>query len=150
LMVKMGMRMPVLLAGLLATIGWLLALTFPTSMIFIILLLCVISFGTTMLNAAIPNLVVAAVPENRTSEAIGAMSVFRGMAQAIGSQIVAVMLAVGAVSMTEGGSLMPSPISFRITIAWIAGLTLAAALAAYLLQPRPEEDEAGAEAARAA
>jgi MFS family permease len=150
LMVKMGMRMPVLLAGLLATIGWLLALTFPTSMIFIILLLCVISFGTTMLNAAIPNLVVAAVPENRTSEAIGAMSVFRGMAQAIGSQIVAVMLAVGAVSMTEGGSLMPSPISFRITIAWIAGLTLAAALAAYLLQPRPDEDDAGAEAARAA
>ncbi len=150
LMVKMGMRMPVLLAGLLATIGWLLALTFPTTMIAIIVLLCVISFGTTMLNAAIPNLVVAAVPENRTSEAIGAMSVFRGMAQAIGSQIVAVMLAVGAVRAGEGGPLMPSAISFQTTIAWIAGLTLAAALTAFLLQPRPSEDEAGAEVPRAA
>ena len=146
LMVKMGMRIPVLLAGLLATIGWLLALTFPVSIIFIVLLLCVISFGTTMLNAAIPNLIVAAVPESRTSEAIGVMSVFRGMAQAIGSQIVAVMLAVGAVSATEGGAMMPSAISFQTTIAWIAGLTLAAALLAFLLKARPMEDEAEAEA----
>ena len=141
LMVKAGMRMPVFAAGLLGTAGWLLALTFPTSLVYVILLLCVISFGTTMLNAAIPNLIVASVPENRTSEAIGAMSVFRGMAQAIGSQIVAVMLAFGAVSATGGGAQLPSAVSFRITIAWIAGLTLLGALTSFLLRPRMDEDD---------
>ncbi len=150
MMVKMGLRVPVLLAGLACTFGWLLALSFPTSMVYIVLLLCVISFGTTMLNAAIPNLVVASVPESRTSEAIGAMSVFRGMAQAIGSQIVAVMLAVGAIRATADGSLMPSAASFQTTIAWIAGLTLAAALIAFLLKARPSEEEATGEVPRPA
>lgn len=138
---KRGMRLPVLAAGLLAMVGWLLALAFPTTIVQVVLLLCVISFGTTMLNAAIPNVLVASVPEERTSEAIGAMSVLRGMAQSIGSQVIAVMLAVGAIATADGGAQIPSPTGFRITMAWIAGLTLAAALLAFLLRPTVEHEE---------
>jgi MFS family permease len=138
---KRGMRFPVLAAGLLGTIGWLLSLTFPTNIIQVIALLCVISFGTTMLNAAIPNVIVASVPEARTSEAIGALSVLRGMAQSVGSQVIAVMLAVGALVAPEGGAQIPSPTGFRITMAWIAALTLCAALAAFALRPTVEHEE---------
>jgi len=139
---KHGMRLPILSAGLLGTAGWIAALTFPTSVIQVIVLLCVISFGTTMLNAAIPNVVVASVPEERTSEAIGALSVLRGMAQSIGSQVIAVMLAVGALVTPEGGAKIPAPTGFTITMTTIAGLTLAAALVSFLLRPTVDPEEA--------
>jgi MFS family permease len=141
---KRGLRLPILSAGLLGTVGWLAALTFPTGVVQVVVLLCVISFGTTMLNAAIPNVIVASVPEERTSEAIGALSVLRGMAQSIGSQVIAVMLSVGALVTPEGGASIPSPTGFTITMATIAGLTLAAALVAFLLRT-----DAQPEAARA-
>lgn len=137
---KRGMRLPVLAAGLLAVVGWLLALAFPTTILQVILLLCVISFGSTMLNASIPNVMVASVPEERTSEAIGVMSVLRGMAQSIGSQVIAVMLAVGAVTTADGSAKIPSPTGFTTAIVWIAGLTLAAALAAFALRPNAESE----------
>jgi MFS family permease len=134
LQVKRGFRLPILASGLLGTAGWLAALSFPTGVIQVIVLLCVISFGTTMLNAAIPNVVVASVPEERTSEAIGALSVLRGMAQSIGSQVIAVMLAVGALVTPEGGARIPSATGFTITMATIAGLTFAAAMLSFLLR----------------
>jgi MFS family permease len=132
---KRGIRLPILCGGLLGTAGWLAALTFPTVNVQVVVLLCVISFGTTMLNAAIPNVIVASVPEERTSEAIGALSVLRGMAQSIGSQVIAVMLTVGALVTPEGGARIPSATGFTITMATIAGLTLAAALVSLLLRP---------------
>lgn len=147
---KRGLRLPILSAGLLGTAGWLAALTFPTGVLQVIVLLCVISFGTTMLNAAIPNVIVASVPEERTSEAIGALSVLRGMAQSIGSQVIAVMLAVGALVTPEGGARIPSPTGFTITMATIAALTLAAALVAFLLRTEGDEKaEPEAQAVRA-
>ncbi|MCB2047784.1 MAG: MFS transporter [Novosphingobium sp.] len=132
---KRGVRLPILSAGLLGTAGWLAALAFPTNVAQVIVLLCVISFGTTMLNAAIPNVIVASVPYDRTSEAIGALQVLRGMAQSIGSQVIAVMLAVGALVTPDGGAQIPSPTGFTITMAAIAGLTFAAALVSFLLRP---------------
>jgi MFS family permease len=140
---KRGLRLPILSGSLLAAFGWVLSLAFPTTIIQIVLLMCVISFGTTMLNAAIPNIIVASVPQERTSEAIGAMSVLRGMAQSIGSQVIAVMLAVGAVaSAADGGAMMPSATGFYLTMGWIAALTLAAALLAFLLCPTAEAEAA--------
>ncbi len=138
---KRGIRLPILSAGLLGAAGWLAALTFPTEVLFVVALLCVISFGTTMLNAAIPNVVVASVPEERTSEAIGALSVLRGMAQSIGSQVIAVMLTVGALVTPEGGARIPSAKGFTITMATIAGLTLAAAVVSFLLRPDDEVEQ---------
>ena len=78
------------------------------------------------------------VPEARTSEAIGAVSVIRGMAQSIGSQVIAVMLATGAVIAPDAVALLPSATGFRITIAWIAGLTFCAVLISLLLRPTVE------------
>lgn len=137
---KWGIRQPILLAGMMGTVGWALAMLFPTNIVQVVLLLCLISYGTSMLNAAMPNVVVVSVPEERTSEAIGAVSVLRSMAHSIGSQIMAVMLAVGAVVSSDGGARIPSGTGFRLAMATITVLTLFAALGALLLRPPAAQD----------
>lgn len=140
LMQQRGPRVPVLVGGALAASGWTIAMALPSTLTQIIALLCLISFGTTMLNAAIPNIIVMSVPENRTSEAIGTMSVVRGMAAAIGAQLIAVLLATDTVSAPGGGGAFPSATGFRFTMGWIAALSLGGGACALLLRtrrPRP-------------
>lgn len=141
---KYGNRVPVAGGAALATVGWLAAMGMPDTLVEVIVLLCVISFGTTVLNAAIPNVIVAAVPPERTSEAIGTMSVIRGMASAIGAQLIAVMLATNTILAPDGGASFPSAASYRITMGWIAALTLGGALAALLLRARQARTEPAA------
>ena len=104
---RRGSRTPVVIGGLLSGTGWLVAMGMPSTPVQASLLICWISFGTTLLNAAIPNIIVAAVPPDRTSEAIGAMSVMRGFFTAIGAQIVGLMLATGTLAAPDGKSHFP-------------------------------------------
>lgn len=136
LLQKRGSYFPVLVGGGLAGTGWLMATLMPSSFLQIVLLLCWISFGTTLLNAAIPNIIVGASPPERTSEAIGMMSVVRGMFGAIGAQLIALALASDTVAAPGGGAAFPSEAGYRITMFVIAGMTLAAAASALLLRNR--------------
>jgi fucose permease len=133
LTLRVGHRVTVMAGALLAACGWLLAFTMPDTILQVVLLLCVISFGTTILQAAIPNVVVDSVPQSRTSEAIGTMSVVRGIAAAIGAQAIAMMLASDTVVAAIGGARFPSATSFSLTFAVMAALTIAGALLASLL-----------------
>ena len=134
---RVGDRLTVLGGALLAALGWTIGLgVLPDRPIEIVLLLCVISFGTTMLQAAIPNVVVASVPESRTSEAMGSMSVVRGIASAIGAQVIALLLASDTMAAPGGGALFPTAEAYRLAMAVVAGLTLAGALCAFLLPGR--------------
>ncbi|MDG2004073.1 MAG: MFS transporter [Novosphingobium sp.] len=140
-MTKFGNRVPVVGGALLAATGWMLALPLPDTIIGVVALLCVISFGSSALNAAMPAVIVTSVPEGRTSEAIGTMSVLRGMAAAIGAQLIAVSLASNMVTEPGGTVQFPSATGFRITMAWIGGLTFIAAFAGLFLKARQGEDE---------
>ncbi|MGE3693127.1 MAG: MFS transporter [Novosphingobium sp.] len=133
---KHSVRLPIVGGGILAAIGWLSGLTLPNTLAAMIALLIVISFGTSLLNAAIPIAIVDAAPEERTSEAIGAMAVIRGMFGTVGTQLVALSLATSSVSPPGGGASFPSPDSYRLTMIWIAALALAAGLAGLLLTVR--------------
>lgn len=141
---RMGDRITVMAGAMLAASGWLIALTLPGQLIQIVLLLCVISFGTTILQAAIPNVVVASVPESRTSEAMGSMSVVRGIASAIGAQVIALLLASNTMASPDGGAQFPTADAYRLTMAVMAGLTIAGALMALLLRGRPAPQAAKA------
>lgn len=141
---RVGDRITVMAGSLLAAMGWLYALTLPSTLIQMVLLLCVISFGTTVLQAAIPNVVVKSVPENRTSEAMGSMSVVRGIASALGAQVIALMLASSTIASPDGGARFPSEEAYRLTIFVIAALTIAAAAMALLLRGRGEPQAAPA------
>lgn len=141
---RMGDRITVMAGAMLAASGWLIALTLPGQLIQIVMLLCVISFGTTILQAAIPNVVVASVPESRTSEAMGSMSVVRGIASAIGAQVIALLLASNTMASPDGGAQFPTADAYRLTMAVMAGLTIAGALMALLLRGRPAPQAAKA------
>ena len=142
LTLRLGHRATVMGGALLATSGWLLAFAMPDTIVQVVLLLCVISFGTTILQAAVPNVVVDSVPQSRTSEAIGTMSVVRGIAAAIGAQAIAMMLASNTVAAPMGGARFPSVTSFSLTFAVMAGLTLVGAMLASLLSGRRERPAA--------
>lgn len=133
LTVKHSVRMPIVAGGVLATVGWLAGMSLPNTLVQMIALLCVISFGTSLLNAALPIAIVGAAPEDRTSEAIGAMSVIRGMCGAVGTQMIAVILATDTVTRPGTSGAFPSPASYHLTMACIAALALAAGLSGLLL-----------------
>ncbi len=135
---KHSTRLPLLGGGILAATGWIAGMTLPSTLAAMIALLCVISFGTSVLNATLPIIAVEAAPEDRTSEAIGAMTVVRGMFSTIGTQMIALTLATAMVVGPDGSS-FPSPASYRLTLAVIAALTLAAGLSALFLAARKRE-----------
>jgi MFS family permease len=129
-----GDRLTVVAGTLLAVTGWLIGMGLPSSLPEVIVVLCVISFGTTILNAAVYNVIVGAVPEDRTGEAIGTIAVTRGMASAIGAQVIAVLLATATLT-DPSGSQLPSPEGFRLTMGWIALLTGICMVLALFLRP---------------
>jgi MFS family permease len=131
---RYGDRAPIVSGGLLAAAGWFTAASMPRSLFDVILLLCVISFGTTLLNTAVPNVIVSSVPEERTSEAVGTMAAIMGMAMAIGSQVIVLMLSTATVIARTGGAAFPSAASYRLTMAWIGSLTVLAALLGLFLK----------------
>jgi MFS family permease len=139
---RAGHRATVTAGALLAALGWCAAMLLPEALGLIIALLCVISFGTTMLQAALPNIVVASVPQHRTSEAIGSMQVVRGIAAAIGAQVIAMLLATRTVVAPGGGAHFPASGSYMLTMAVMAGLTLAGAACAALLRSRRQPSAA--------
>lgn len=102
------------------TLAWLAATTLPQSLAAVTALLCVISFGTTMLFAALSNAVVDAVPGERASEVVGSMTVIRNLSMAVGSQVVALMLATETLSPPNGGTALPGAGGFVAAMSWIA------------------------------
>ncbi len=128
-----GDRLTVICGTLLAALGWVIGLGLPSTLTEVVLLLCVISFGTTILNAAVYNVIVGAVPEARTGEAIGTIAVTRGMAAAVGAQIIAVFLATATVTEPGTGAQLPSPDGFRLSMVWMVVMTgLGTVLALFL------------------
>jgi len=134
LILRIGHRHTVVAGALLAASGWLMALALPDQLIAVIGLLCVISFGTTLLQGAIPTIVVDAVPENRTSEAVGTLSVIRGIAAAIGAQVIALLLASQTMAPPGGGAHFPTGEAYRLTMGVMAALTIGGAFTAMLLR----------------
>lgn len=136
LTLKRSVSSPIFAGGLMAAIGWVAGMSLPSTLAGVIALLCVISFGTSLLNAALPIAIVEAAPADRTSEAIGAMSVIRGMCAAVGTQMIAVILASDTVKAPGSGAAFPSPAAYHLTMACIAALALAAGLAGLLISAR--------------
>ena len=111
--------------------GWGLTSLMPDSVFELILLLCLISYGTTMLMTGCLNLVALSVPQASTSEAIASLSVVRTMFMAIGSQMIAVILSTQTITEPGGTAKFPGPGAYQTTIIWIA-LTVAAGLVSAL------------------
>jgi MFS family permease len=81
--------------------------------------------GGSMTFAAIPNLVVEAVPQDRTSEATGITVVVRQASAAVGSQIAIFLLASSTiVDPAMGPGVHASPAAYQLTILAMAGVSI--------------------------
>ncbi|MDR3389625.1 MAG: MFS transporter [Rudaea sp.] len=137
---RSGGRGVMLAGGLLTSAGWLLAMAFHGSIIVLGAILCVISFGATMLFAVGPTILVHAVPPDRTSEAAGMMTVVRQASLGIGAQIVTLLLATHTVVAPEGGAHYPTVGAFMLTMGVIVAISLAASALALALPKGAQVD----------
>lgn len=130
---RSGGRRAMAIGGLIATAGWVLAIFKHDSLLMLGIIISLLTFGTTILFAVGPTILVDAAPSDRTSEAIGMLTVVRQAFVGIGAQITAVLLAVETVSAPGGGASYPSANAFILTMAVIALTCIAAVLLSFAL-----------------
>lgn len=102
---RISVRSIMIVAGLLSALGWFgLAWSHESFwLVVVITTLLIVPTGTVIL-ALVPQIIIQAVPEDRTSESTGLSQVIRAFAKAIGTQIIALCFASALVATPEGGS----------------------------------------------
>lgn len=128
-----GGRVAMLAGGALATLGWILAWISHGSFLQTVLILCVISFGTTILFTVGPTIVASTVPQERTSEVSGMLTVVRGLFSGIGAMIVTSLLATDQLKDPASKALYPTGQAFELTVLVIIGFSILATLVALAL-----------------
>lgn len=131
LMTRFGGRSTMVAGGIICTLGWIMAWFDHGSIGAIVLALCVIAFGATILFAVAPTIVTGAAPVERASEVSGMLSVVRGLSLGIGAQFVTTMLATDQV--TRGTETYPSAAAFQLAIGAITTCCILATLIALAL-----------------
>jgi MFS family permease len=128
-----GGRAAMLAGGLVSTTGWVLAWFIHGSILEVILVLCVISFGTTILFAVGPTILAQAVPQERTSEVSGMLTVTRGLFSGIGAMMVTLLLASEVLQDPSGKAQYATAGAFQLTVGVVIGFSVLAALCAFAL-----------------
>jgi EmrB/QacA subfamily drug resistance transporter len=90
---RMGNKVPLTLGALATALGLFLMGAFHGSELEILLFNTITSIGIGLAYAAMPNLIVDAVPPERTGEATGFNAVVRSVGSSLGSQVTAAVLA---------------------------------------------------------
>ncbi|WP_019925092.1 MFS transporter [Nocardia sp. BMG111209] len=126
---RLGPRTP-LVIGLLIAVAGLAVLAGAHHNRWVVLTLCAVVFGGIGLGmAAVPNLIVGAVPPEATGETTGVNALVRSVGSSVGSQVAATVLA-GSVT---AANVLPTDSAFTEAFWLGAGGTAFAALAALLI-----------------
>ncbi|MGI8749460.1 MAG: MFS transporter [Thermoleophilaceae bacterium] len=128
---RRGPRVPLGVGALIAAVGLSLLAVDHGSQGAILVFNTLLSVGIGMAFAAMPNLIVSAVPLERTGEATGFNAVVRSVGASLGAQVTASMLAGSAVA----GTSVPTDSGFTEAFA-IGAVVAALAAVATLLIPR--------------
>jgi MFS family permease len=128
-----GGRAAMLWGGVISTAGWVLAYFIHDSILQTILILCVISFGTTILFTVGPTILAQAVPEDRTSEVSGMLTVTRGLFSGIGAMMVTLLLASEVVKDPAGKGQFATEGAFQLTVLVVIIFSALATLCAFAL-----------------
>jgi MFS family permease len=139
---KRGGRFAMIIGIGIFTSGWLLLIPFHNTIWEVMLAMILISVGTSTAFTAVPSIIVATAPSDRTSEATGLMTVIRSVAQAIGAQLIVFVLATETVSdASEGPGVFPARAAYLKAFGLIALTGVLAAIAAMSLpraRPQPQ------------
>lgn len=128
-----GGRTTMLFGGCLATLGWVLACFFHHDYWTVVAVLCIISFGTTILFSVAPTIMAMAAPPDRVSEVVGMLSVVRGLFSAIGSMMVTLLLASETLKDPASNASYPTIDAYHLTVTVIAGFAILATITAFAL-----------------
>lgn len=145
---KHGARRAMLAGAVLVTLGWVGMAAWHQAIVGIVATLLLITFGGAMMYAAMPNLLIEAVPAARTSEAIGVLHVTRTTFTAAGAQILALTLASSTITdAARGPGSYPAASAYALTFYLITGSAILTALVAFALPRRTRSVAAPAAAA---
>jgi MFS family permease len=134
---KHGARHAALVGALLVCGGWIAFALWHDAVWMLVAFSFFITFGGSILYAAIPNLVVEVAPAERTSEINGMSHVVRTVGTAIGTQLATVLLASSIVSNAAAGpGTHPSPAAYALAFAFITACAAACIAVAYALPRR--------------
>lgn len=126
---RFGSHVPLAIGGVLAALGLLMLGELHDTIALIVIGYAVSAVGIGLAFAAMPNLIVAAVPAERTGEATGFNTVMRSVGSSIGSQIAATILTASVVV----GSPLPTDDGFTTAFVVMAiGSLVAGGIAALI------------------
>ncbi len=136
---RVGSKIPLALGAALSGVGLLALAADHVSEGAVLAFNSVSAVGIGLAFAAMANLIVEAVPQDRTSEATGLNTVIRSIGMALGSQIVAAVLTAD----TVGNSAVPTDGAFTIAFAIAGTGALVGALAALTIPGRGDRAPVG-------
>lgn len=134
---RYGSRQAVLTGAVIIALGWIPTMINMNSFWMLLLTVAMQAFGMVVLYGAVSNQIVDAAPPLRTSEALGLSQVTRATFTAIGSQIIAALLASSTI--TGDNPAMgshPSANAYVLAFGYLILVSSVAVVAAWLL-PRP-------------
>ncbi|MET0271773.1 MAG: MFS transporter, partial [Phenylobacterium sp.] len=103
----------------------------PENLPLLAITVTVMTVATATVYVAVPGILVQVAPPSRTSETIGMFSVIRSLSQAVGAQVMLVLLATSTVRDPNGGpAVFPSLSAYQLTLGVLAATCLASALVA--------------------
>jgi len=134
---RRGARTSLLIGITVITLGYALAVGLMTEVWHTVLVATLVGFGVGFAYAAMPTLIMAAVPASETAASNGLNSVMRTLGSTTASAVIGVILSVNVV--TVNGVTTPSTFGFQLTFALCAGAALIGLLLTLMLprrQPR--------------
>ena len=126
---KYGHQWALALGAVLSAAGLGLLSAFHGSDAEVLVFFTVVTLGIAFAFAAMPNLIVASVPVTQTGQATGFNAVVRSVGSSIGTEVTAVIVA----SSIAAGSLLPRDSGFVTAFALCSGVSLVAAVLAFLV-----------------
>jgi MFS family permease len=126
---RMGNKVPLTLGAFATAVGLLLMGLMHGSELEILVFNTIASIGIGLAYAAMPNLIVDAVPQERTGEATGFNAVVRSVGSSLGTQVTAAILAGSVLGATR----LPSDSGYTAAFLISGASALVAGLAAVLI-----------------
>ena len=131
---KHGTRAALILGAALVLIGQTSVTLWHSSAYIVAACAVVAALGQTCVFGGVPNVIVEAAPEDRTSEATGMAQVLRSLSMAIGTQIITMMLATSTISdAAKGPGVYPTESSYILALGFMAAMGLLCLLATIAL-----------------
>ncbi|HEX2801603.1 MAG TPA: MFS transporter [Phenylobacterium sp.] len=138
---KNGGRLPMLCGSAVALLACVLGALNHTSVMVILIVVVISQLGIAAAYTGIPKVIVDASPPSRTSEATGLMTVVRATSQAIGAQVLAVLLASARIFDASGKS-FPDDRAYTLVWWFMAAAAACGVLASWLVAQPPRAGKA--------